>query len=272
MKKIVKQETFHDYNYNGNNISFLSGKNVMVNAVQMAKPFGKRAVDWLQNQNTKEFLDELSKVRKSTLADLVTVTKGGNKSGTWMHEDVALEFARWLSPVFALWCNDRIKELLRYGITATQLTLEQMLENPDLVINLATQLKQERSEKERLSVQAEQQSKELKEAAPKVEYYDKVLQSTTTYTSTFIAKELGFKNAKEFHTTLKNAGVIYKQSDRWMLKAKYCGKYYYKTKTFPYMDGLTGEQRTNVYMVWTERGRRFLHEFFGKIVNTTEKE
>jgi hypothetical protein len=47
------------------------------------------------------------------LADLVKVTKGGNNPGTWMHEDVALEFARWLSPLFAIWCNDRIKELLR---------------------------------------------------------------------------------------------------------------------------------------------------------------
>lgn len=32
-----------------------------------------------------------------------------------MHEDVALEFARWLSPVFAIWCNDRCKELLLTG-------------------------------------------------------------------------------------------------------------------------------------------------------------
>lgn len=32
-----------------------------------------------------------------------------------MHEDVALEFARWLSPMFAIWCNDRIKELLTEG-------------------------------------------------------------------------------------------------------------------------------------------------------------
>ena len=34
-----------------------------------------------------------------------------------MHEDVALEFARWLSPAFAIWCNDRIKELLLNGQT-----------------------------------------------------------------------------------------------------------------------------------------------------------
>lgn len=55
--------------------------------------------------------------------DLVLVVKGGIvnevEQGTWFHEDVALEFARWLSPHFAIWCNDRIKELLTTGVTTT---------------------------------------------------------------------------------------------------------------------------------------------------------
>lgn len=108
------------FRYNGSSISFQKGDSVMVNATEMAKPFGKRPVDWLQNQQAKEFITALAEVRKSTSADLVKVTKGGyNKKGqgTWMHEDVALEFARWLSPMFAIWCNDRIKELLTKGHT-----------------------------------------------------------------------------------------------------------------------------------------------------------
>lgn len=106
--------------YDGYDITFLTGSNVMVNATEMAKPFEKRPVDWLQNQQTQEFLASLSEVRKSTSADLVKVTKGGDPKmqGTWMHEDVALEFARWLSPKFAIWCNDRIKELFMYGKTS----------------------------------------------------------------------------------------------------------------------------------------------------------
>lgn len=35
-----------------------------------------------------------------------------------MHEDVALEYARWLSPAFAIWCNDHIKQLLKEGTTS----------------------------------------------------------------------------------------------------------------------------------------------------------
>lgn len=89
----------------------------MVSATEMAKPFGKEAKDWLKNQSTKDFINELSNVRNLLYADLVQVKQGSpeNGGGTWLHEDVAMEFARWLSPKFAIWCNDRIKELLSTG-------------------------------------------------------------------------------------------------------------------------------------------------------------
>lgn len=165
------------YDYKGSKISFANGKNVMVNATEMAKSFDKRPVDWLQNQSTIAFLNELSKVRKSTLADLVQVTKGGNNPGTWMHEDVALEFARWLSPAFAIWCNDRIKELLKYGMTATQPTLDEMVNNPDLVIRMATQLKQEREEKARLEAE---NKRIIEETAPAVTFTQAVSGSASS--------------------------------------------------------------------------------------------
>ena len=104
----------------------------------------------------------LTDVRKSDFA-LIQTEKGGidGGGGTWMHEDVALEFARWLSPAFAIWCNDRIKELLKYGMTATQPTLDEMLDNPDLVIRMAIQLKQERAEKARLEAENAQANEQI---------------------------------------------------------------------------------------------------------------
>lgn len=169
--------TIQNFSYKGSNISFVNGKNVMVNATEMAKSFDKRPVDWLQNQSTIAFLNELSKVRKSTLTDLVQVTKGGNNPGTWMHEDVALEFARWLSPSFAIWCNDRIKELLKYGMTATQPTLDEMVNNPDLVIRMATQLKQEREEKARIEAE---NKRIIEETAPAVTFTQAVSGSASS--------------------------------------------------------------------------------------------
>ena len=92
----------------------------------------------------------------------IQVKRGGipgeARQGTWLHEDVALEFARWLSPAFAIWCNDRIKELLKYGMTATDDKLEEMIANPDLLIKLATELKKIREEKKKLEAETEHQA------------------------------------------------------------------------------------------------------------------
>lgn len=246
------------YDYKGSQISFMSGENVMVNATQMAKPFEKRPIDWLQNQSSIEYLNELSKVRKSTLADLVQVTKGGNNSGTWMHEDVAMEFARWLSPAFAIWCNDRIKELLKTGVTTVS--------NDDEAIAYAMQvlnrrLEQAKAEKAMLEQQNACLANEIKQTAPKVQYVDNVLQSVNTYTSTQMAKELSLRTAEQLHKSLKGKGVMFYQSGQWMLTARYSENGYTKTRTsqFTRSDGSIG---TNTITVWTELGRTFLHKIF----------
>ena len=65
----------------------------MVNATEMAKPFGKSPKDFLKTEQTKRFIEALSEVKKILSSDLVRVVYGDN-GDTWMHEDVALEFAR----------------------------------------------------------------------------------------------------------------------------------------------------------------------------------
>lgn len=188
MERLSNNQIFQ---YNGSPITFQKGDSVMVNATEMAKPFGKLAKDWLSNKSTKEFLSTLSAVRIIPLTGLVEIKQGGNgEQGTWMHEDVAMEFARWLSPAFAIWCNDRIKELLQYGMTATQPTLEQMIDNPDLVIQLATQLKKEREEKEKLRIENESQQHKIAIDAPKVEFYDEVVDSKDALPMDRVAKLL----------------------------------------------------------------------------------
>lgn len=248
------------FQYNGSPISFQKGNSVMINATEMAKPFGKNAGHWMRNQSTQEFINELAALRNCKGSDLVQIENG---IGCWMHEDVAMEFARWLSPAFAIWCNDRIKELLTIGITATQPTLEQMIHNPDLVIHLATQLKQEREERAKLEAQTEQQqatikiqTEEIKQAAPKVSYYDNHLQSVNTLTSTQVAKQIGM-DAEKLHRKMKEIGILYKQSGQWILHAPYStwGLHSTRTQTYTRSDGSTG---TSVYTVWTTKGVRFI--------------
>lgn len=247
------------FQYNGSPITFQKGDSVMVNATEMAKPFGKLAKDWLSNKSTKEFLSTLSSVRTIPLTALVEIKQGGNKEqGTWMHEDVALEFARWLSPAFAIWCNDRIKELLKTGVTTVS--------NDDEAIAYAMQvlnkrLEQAKAEKAMLEQQNACLANEIKQTAPKVQYVDNVLQSVNTYTSTQMAKELSLRTAEQLHKSLKGKGVMFYQSGQWMLTARYSENGYTKTRTsqFARSDGSIG---TNTITVWTELGRAFLHKIF----------
>lgn len=260
MRQLNENQIFQ---YNGSPISFQKGDSVMVNATEMAKPFGKRCNDFLSTKQTNELINSLSAKTGISATGLVIVNQGGNNQGTWLHEDLALIFAQWLSPDFYLWCNDRIKELLQYGMTATQPTLEQMINNPDLVISLATQLKNEREEKQRLRVQAEQQqatieiqTEEIKKAAPKVSYYDNHLQSVNALTTTQIAKEIGM-SAEKLNSKLKELGIQFKQSGQWLLKSPYDKWGMNETRTNIFTSE-RGNTHTNIYTVWTQRGRRFI--------------
>lgn len=254
------------FQYNGNAITFQLGSgDVMVSATEMAKPFNKQPIHWLTNSSSQNFINELSKLRNLSLTDLVTVIKGGDNSGTWLHEDVALEFARWLSPAFAIWCNDRLKELLKHGMTATPETIEQLIANPDTLIQLATQLKTERAEKERLAAQNCLANEQIKLSQPKVEYYNTVLQSTSLVATNVIADQLGI-SAKRLNNLLCEHNVIYRQTDTFVLYAKYRGQGYEGYKTHTYISNSTGQQHTKKHLYWTEKGCEFIHEFIGNVL------
>lgn len=250
------ERTNQIFQYNGSPITFSNGDSVVVNATEMAKPFGKSANHWLRNQSTQEFIKELSRLRNRNVNDLVQVVNGGSNGehGTWLHEDVAMEFARWLSPAFAIWCNDRIKELLTTGVTTTR--------NDDEAIAYAMGVLQKRLEESKAKVQLleannEMQAEALMEAAPKVEYHDKVLTSTSTYNTTNIAKEFGM-GAPSLNRILHEKGVQYKSGGQWLLYSKYQDRGYTRTVTNTYDNG-HGEVHTRQQTVWTEKGRQFIH-------------
>ena len=248
------------FEYAGSCVSFQRSDAIMINATEMCRAFGKRPAKWLELQSTIDFIDTISSVRNVDTSDLVVAKFGSpqNGGGTWMHEDVALEFARWLSPEFAIWCNDRVKELLTHGITATSSTIDDILANPDNGIKLLNALKQERKEKAILKEQNKLQQEVIQASTSKVNYYENVLQSNETYTFTQMAKELNFRSCVAFTTKLKEMKIVFRQSRQWLLAARFASLDYTKTRTHTYLDE-AGRAKTNTITVWTEKGRLFLH-------------
>lgn len=100
------------------------------------------------------------------------------------------------------------------------------------------------------------QDAEIRKAAPKVEYYDKVTQSNCTMTTTQIANGLGMP-CHRLNKLLRDAGIQYKQSGQWLLRSPYTdfGLHAVRTQTYTHADGSIG---TSQYTVWNERGKRFI--------------
>lgn len=255
-------ETSKIFSYNGNDVLFDTKDDVMVNATQLAKIYGKRPNDYLSLPATNQLINAITRKYGISENQLV-ISKAGsshNGGGTWMHRLIVVDFCQWLDIDLKLWCTEKLDELMRYGMTATQPTLEQMINNPDLVISLATQLKSEREEKHRLEQQNALQEEQLRQAAPKVQYVDTVLQSVNTYATNLIAKEMGM-SAETLNKRLKEKGIQYRQSGVWVLTSKYQNKGYTKTRTHTYTRS-DGSQSTAMLTVWTEQGRAFLHSLF----------
>lgn len=256
------------FNYEGSGITFRKNGKLMVNATEMAKRFGKQPIGWLRTQETDTYLSELSKLRNCSLADLVQVNKGGNNPGTWFHEDVALEFARWLSPSFAIWCNDRIKELLQYGETSLQpqsedeLILQAISTLQGRVEVQKAQIKQLETHVFQQDEIIELQTKEIETLLPDAQYTQDVLKSANTFTATQIAKELGC-SAETLNKKLNELGVQYKQNGQWLLYHKYQNKNYTQVNTYTQiLNKGTDLERIRTYhsTVWTEKGRKFIHD------------
>ena len=111
---------------------------------------------------------------------------------------------------------------------------------------------------------------------PKALYTDNVLNSVSCFTTTQIAKELGI-TAQELNRQLCALHIQYYQSGQYLLYADYAhmglakSRTRYSTLADPHCDGAQeklGTAYTHTYLVWTERGREFIHlkAFKGKKV------
>jgi len=139
-------------------------------------------------------------------------------------------------------CERLLSEIVAPGMPAIPQTLREAL-------LLAADLEAER---ERLAA-------EVSVLAPKAAYTDTVLSSVSEWTTTTIAKELGM-SAVRLNAELYRLGIQYQNSDgAWVLYAKHQANGYTKTRTHAHADS-GGKVHTKIYTVWTEKGRKFIHD------------
>ena len=93
---------------------------------------------------------------------------------------------------------------------------------------------------------------------PKAEYADSVLDSINCITTTQLAKELGM-SAQELNRRLCEMRIQYWQSGQYMLYAEFARQGFAKSRTRRHVCK-HGIVITEMYLVWTERGRNFIHQ------------
>lgn len=151
----------------------------------------------------------------------------------------AKRFRKWLT-------SEVVPSIRKHGAYMTPAKIEEILSDPDTIIQLATQLKIEREQNAVLKTQ-------IAELQPKASYYDLILQCPDLVSTSVIAKDYGF-SAKSFNRLLHRLGVQFKQGDIWLLYQKYASRGWTSTKTHNFPDR-DGNQHCRPHTYWTQKGR-----------------
>ena len=157
---------------------------------------------------------------------------------------VAEKFQDWVT-------SEVLPTIRKHGAYMIPAKIEEVLTDPDTIIQLATQLKQEREGR----LIAEQRVNEL---TPKADYCDRVLADKSLVTITQIAKDYGM-SGRALNATLHDFGVIYKQGETWFLYAKYQKTGWTHSETIM-VDKKDGTQKAVLNTKWTQKGRLGLYE------------
>ena len=179
--------------------------------------------------------DERAKLDLGRQGEAWTVTESGLYR-IIMRSDKpqAKPFQKWVT-------GEVLPSIRKHGIYATPQTIEDMIANPDFAIELLQTLKTEREAR----IEAERRNAVL-------------MHATKTYTSTEIAKELGFKSAIALNNKLADLKIQFKQNGTWLLYSQYADLGYTDIKQKALDNGQVVYDRH-----WTQDGRLFILKVLG---------
>ena len=158
----------------------------------------------------------------------------------------AKEFKRWVT-------HEVLPSIRKHGIYAT----DELLNNPDFLIEALTKLKEEREKRIALEIDNNIKAQQIGELKPKADYVDKILNCKSLVTVSQIAKDYGM-SAIKFNNILHDLRVQYKQTGQWLLYSKYHHKGYTHSETYSFT-GADGVTNTKLTTKWTNKGRLFLY-------------
>lgn len=242
-----------------NNAEFGSIRTLMINE----EPYfvGKDVAEILGYSNTKDALathvdaEDKMVIQRSENTTFEIPNRGLtviNESGLYSlvfssKMQNAKKFKRWVT-------SEVLPTIRKHGVYA----VDELLNDPDMLIAALTKLKVEREKTNALMATVAVQNQQIVEMKPKASYYDVVLNCKDLVAISVIAKDYGW-SANRMNQYLHDKGIQYKQGNRiWLLYQKYAEMGYTSTKTHSY-PGSDGTMHTKVHTYWTQQGRLFIY-------------
>lgn len=188
----------------------------------------RSVIDSLGRKQNKKFIDE------GNLYRLITKSKlpQAEQFEEWVFEEV-------------------LPSIRKRGIYATDNVIEQTIQNPDYIINILMEYKQEKENNLILK-------QEIGELKPKADYVDEILKSPGTMTITQIAADYGL-SAQRLNKLLHEARIQRRVGKQWVLYTEHMNKGYTKSETINIVRS-DGRPDTQPQTKWTQKGRLKIHE------------
>lgn len=226
------------------------GNDVRVTLID-SEPFfvGKDAASAIGYSNTRDAIDRHVKEKYKRVSRFTTPS--GTQEMVVISEPGLYQLAGQSklpsAEPFQDWVYEEVLPSIRkHGAYLTPAKIEEVLSDPDTIINLATQLKSEREGR----LIAEQRVNELE---PKATYYDLILRNKSLLSITKIAKDYGMSGVA-LNKKLHELGVQFKQGKTWLLYQKYADKGYTQSQTF-----VDDTEQSHMRTYWTQAGRLFIY-------------
>ncbi|SFM87848.1 Uncharacterized phage-encoded protein [Peptostreptococcus anaerobius] len=157
----------------------------------------------------------------------------------------AKKFKKWVT-------SEVLPSIRKHGGYLTPDKVEEVLLNPDTIIKIAQNLKEEQEKRKQLEIE----NKELK---PKATYCERVLMSNEAVTTTQISKDYGM-TAQELNQILHEQNVQFKTGGQWLLYRQHQGKGLTESETYIDRYG-----KSYMSTKWTQKGRLFIYEILSNI-------
>lgn len=221
--------------------------------------------EWIGHSNVSVMIRNVDEDEK-VLNNVYTL--GGNQEMLFLTENGIYEVLMLSRKPIAKQFKTEVKKILKQiRLTGGYIPVKTEESDEDLMARAFIVAQNTIAKKDALLKQAEEK---IQIDAPKVEYYEEVLNADACYTFTDVAKYVGLRSAQELKDILWNLEVIwypdYKMfkgkyvgsKSKWYLTTKHTKKGYVKSKTSPYNNGY-GQLKTKTGLVWTEKGREFIY-------------